>query len=118
MYRVKCGGDKVDSYIEAGGKGYRNFKIQVEFISKYLVNNVGWMPSSKVNYKTEGETILYKLDGDSITLKDDGIHITYDDGHWKWFTFKSFMNNLKLYRKLMLRFGFVVKFFEENKDEW
>lgn len=117
MYKAKSESN-VDSYIEANGRGYRNFKINVEFISQYLANNVGWTPSAKVNHKTEGETVLYKLEGDSLTLKDDGLHVTFDDGHWKWFSFSAFMKHLKMYRQLHLKFGFVSKFYKDNIDEW
>lgn len=109
MYRAKNSSNNVDLYIESNGIGYRNFKINVEFISQYLVNSVGWVPSIKVGHKTEGEIILYKLGGDSLTLKDDGIHVTFDDGHWKWFSFGSFMKNLKMYR--------LLKFYNDN-IEW
>jgi hypothetical protein len=117
MYKAKSESN-VDSYIEANGRGYINFKTNVEFISQYLANNVGWTPSAKVNHKTEGETVLYKLEGDSITLKDDGIHITWDDGHWKWFSFSSFMKHLKMYRTLKLKLDKMFGFYKDNIDEW
>lgn len=114
MYRAKGNND---SYIEAGGRGYTNFKINAELVAESLVN-AGWTPSSKVEHKEEGEVVLFKLNGDELILKDGGIEVRFNDGYWKWFSLGSFVANLKLHRTLTTKLKNFRTFFSNNLDQW